>query len=214
MSDQSGAVIWKAEYKAWAECKTEKVKSSFFENSEIISNNIRFQGQYFDQETGLHYNRYRYYSTNVGRFVSKDPISLLGGNNLYKYASNPIEWVDPLGLSPNKNSKTKGNSATTNETNSCCEQDPCASLTDVQWSNHGNKHVPAPNLSWQKIIESTGHQGKAKYKPGVNIKALEMTAWSTGTKINAGAGKNSVWKVFKAPDIIGLMMVKKLNICV
>lgn len=44
-----------------------------------------------DQETGLHYNRYRYYSTNVGRFVSKDPISLLGGNNLYKYASNPIE---------------------------------------------------------------------------------------------------------------------------
>jgi hypothetical protein len=128
---------------------------------------------------------------------------LLGGNNLCKYASNPIGWVDPLGLSPNKNSKTKGNSATTNETNSCCDQDPCASLTDVQWSNHGNKHVPAPNLSWQKIIESTGHQGKAKYKPGVNIKALEMTAWSTGTKINAGAGKNSVWKVFKAPDIIG-----------
>lgn len=43
MSDQSGAVIWKAEYKAWGECKTEKAKSNFFENSEIISNNIRFQ---------------------------------------------------------------------------------------------------------------------------------------------------------------------------
>ncbi len=61
MTDHTGAIIWKAEYKAWGECKAEKVKSNFFEDSEIISNNIRFQGQYFDEETGLHYNRYRYY---------------------------------------------------------------------------------------------------------------------------------------------------------
>nr|WP_267461080.1 RHS repeat-associated core domain-containing protein [Acinetobacter guillouiae] len=91
-------MIWKAEYKAWGECKTEKAKSSFFENSEIISNNIRFQGQYFDEETGLHYNRYRYYSPYVGRFVSKDPIGLLGGNNSYAYAPNPVAWIDSLGL--------------------------------------------------------------------------------------------------------------------
>ncbi len=63
-----------------------------------ITNNIRFQGQYFDEETGLHYNRYRYYSPYVGRFISKDPIGLLGGSNVYAYAPNPIDWVDPLGL--------------------------------------------------------------------------------------------------------------------
>ena len=91
MSDHTGAIIWKAEYKTWGECKTEKAKSNFFENSEIISNNIRFQGQYFDQETGLHYNRYRYYSPYVGRFVSKDPIGLSGGYNIYAYAPNPIQ---------------------------------------------------------------------------------------------------------------------------
>ncbi|MFX6292586.1 RHS domain-containing protein, partial [Acinetobacter baumannii] len=68
MSDQTGAIIWKAEYKAWGECKLEQTNSDFFEKSEIISNNIRFQGQYFDEETGLHYNRYRYYSPYVGRF--------------------------------------------------------------------------------------------------------------------------------------------------
>ena len=79
MTDNTGAIIWKAEYKAWGECKAERAKSNFFEKSEIISNNIRFQGQYFDEETGLHYNRYRYYSPYVGRFVSKDPIGLLGG---------------------------------------------------------------------------------------------------------------------------------------
>ncbi|MDC4700220.1 RHS domain-containing protein, partial [Acinetobacter baumannii] len=98
MTDHTGAVIWKAEYKAWGECKAEKAKSNFFEDSEIISNNIRFQGQYFDQETGLHYNRYRYYSPYVGRFVSKDPIGLLGSSNIYAYAPNPVEWIDPLGL--------------------------------------------------------------------------------------------------------------------
>ena len=98
MTDHTGAIIWKAEYKAWGECRTEKAKSNFFENSEIISNNIRFQGQYFDQETGLHYNRYRYYSPYVGRFVSKDPISLLGGNNAYMYVKNPTGWIDRLGL--------------------------------------------------------------------------------------------------------------------
>ncbi len=51
-----------------------------------------------DQETGLHYNRYRYYSPYVGRFISKDPIGLLGGNNVYAYAPNPVSWIDPLGL--------------------------------------------------------------------------------------------------------------------
>ncbi|ADI91352.1 hypothetical protein AOLE_12325 [Acinetobacter oleivorans DR1] len=98
MTDYTGAIIWKAEYKAWGECKAEKAKSNFFENIEIISNNIRFQGQYFDEETGLHYNRYRYYSPYVGRFISKDPIGLLGGSNIYAYAPNPVGWVDQLGL--------------------------------------------------------------------------------------------------------------------
>ena len=109
ITDHTGAIIWKAEYKAWGECKTEKAKSSFFENSEIISNNIRFQGQYFDEETGLHYNRYRYYSPYVGRFISKDPIGLWGGINVYQYASSSISWVDPLGLQ--KSGKQKQGSA-------------------------------------------------------------------------------------------------------
>ncbi len=98
MSNQTGAIVWKAQYKAWGECKLEQAKSDFFDNSEIISNNIRFQGQYFDGETGLHYNRYRYYSPYVGRFISKDPIGLLGGSNIYAYAPNPVGWVDQLGL--------------------------------------------------------------------------------------------------------------------
>jgi len=59
--------------------------------------------QYFDQETGLHYNRFRYYDADIGRFISQDPIGLYGGDNLYQYAPNPTEWIDPLGLHKNSN---------------------------------------------------------------------------------------------------------------
>jgi RHS repeat-associated protein len=59
---------------------------------------IRFQGQYDDFETGLHYNRFRYYDPDLGRYVSQDPIGLMGGFNAYQYASNPTTWIDPSGL--------------------------------------------------------------------------------------------------------------------
>jgi RHS repeat-associated protein len=63
-----------------------------------IDNPLRFQGQYFDTETGLHYNRHRYYNPNTGRFLTPDPIKLAGGLNSYRYVNNPTGWVDPLGL--------------------------------------------------------------------------------------------------------------------
>ncbi|MET3392751.1 RHS repeat-associated protein [Variovorax sp. 1140] len=57
-----------------------------------------FQGQYRDEETGLHYNRYRYYDPSSGRFISKDPIGLQGDINVHLFAPNAVEWVDPMGL--------------------------------------------------------------------------------------------------------------------
>ena len=66
---------------------------------------IRFQGQHFDEETGLHYNRFRYFDPDMGMFTTRDPIGLLGGNNVFQYAPNPTGWIDPFGLArtiPNK----------------------------------------------------------------------------------------------------------------
>ncbi|WP_018693037.1 RHS repeat-associated core domain-containing protein [Algicola sagamiensis] len=66
--------------------------------SNTIEQPLRFAGQYADEETGLHYNRYRYYSPKQQRFISPDPLGILGGIHPYQYAPNPVNWVDPLGL--------------------------------------------------------------------------------------------------------------------
>ncbi|KAA8997696.1 hypothetical protein FJU30_18220 [Affinibrenneria salicis] len=59
---------------------------------------IRMQGQHYDEESGLFYNRYRYYDPGTGRYVTQDPIGLAGGWNFYAYPLNPVSNIDPLGL--------------------------------------------------------------------------------------------------------------------
>lgn len=61
--------------------------------------NLRFPGQYFDKETNQHYNYFRDYSPEIGRYVESDPIGLTGGINAYAYVdASPIGYIDPLGL--------------------------------------------------------------------------------------------------------------------
>ncbi|SEA98937.1 RHS repeat domain-containing protein, partial [Alkalimonas amylolytica] len=89
VTDSNNQIVWQAHYSSFG-------KATVTVNQ--IDNPIRFQGQYYDEESGLHYNHFRYYDPTTGRFISQDPIGLLGGINHYQYAPNHINWVDPLGL--------------------------------------------------------------------------------------------------------------------
>ncbi|MEL0645840.1 RHS repeat-associated core domain-containing protein [Pseudoalteromonas agarivorans] len=82
------------------------IAESNFNKESSFTQPIRFQGQYSDEESGLHYNRYRYYSPKQQRFINQDPIGLVGGINHYQYAPNPVNWVDPFGLSCKEGSPT------------------------------------------------------------------------------------------------------------
>jgi RHS repeat-associated protein len=95
ITDEEGNIAWQAQYKAWGEAKEIIGKTA---TKAGFRNPLRFQGQYFDHETGLHYNRFRYYDPETGRFISKDPIGLHGGLNEFTYALNSTEWIDPSGL--------------------------------------------------------------------------------------------------------------------
>ncbi|WLG90919.1 RHS repeat-associated core domain-containing protein [Pseudomonas cucumis] len=96
LTDYGGEIVWSAKYNAYG-----KVTHLAFGGGEQLDQPLRFQGQYFDAESGLHYNRHRYYDPDVGRYLTSDPIKLAGGLNQYQYTPNPTGWVDPLGLSGN-----------------------------------------------------------------------------------------------------------------
>lgn len=101
LSNAAGQIEWQASYKVWGNTVTveyPELDTANTQQPDPIHQPLRFQGQYYDVETGLHYNRFRYYDPDIGRFVTQDPIRLSGGENLYAYAPNPAGWMDPLGL--------------------------------------------------------------------------------------------------------------------
>ena len=106
LTSQDGDVVWLSYDRAWGGSFDSLYKQQFVDNFAVSENELqpfKFQGQSLDTETGLHYNRFRYYDSDVGMFISRDPIELLGGSNTFAYAPNPIGWIDPLGLANREN---------------------------------------------------------------------------------------------------------------
>ncbi|WP_415771445.1 RHS repeat-associated core domain-containing protein [Neisseria sp. CP9] len=92
MTDKDGNLLWFGNYTGWGRLKEEtRVTDTAYQP-------FRLQNQYADRETGLHYNFFRYYEPDAGRFVNQDPIGLYGGDNFYQFAPNIQLWLDVLGL--------------------------------------------------------------------------------------------------------------------
>jgi len=87
--DAKGKLIWQGSFDDWGKLSKEEGPGSC---------RLRLPGQLFDEETGLSYNRFRYYSADAGQFISPDPIGFGGGTNLFRFAPNAVGWLDTLGL--------------------------------------------------------------------------------------------------------------------
>ena len=111
LTNAQGQLVWQANYKTWGSTVSEEWEVKSLAGQQVHSldqgdiptqedgkqQNLRFQGQYLDRETGLHYNTFRYYDADIGWFISPDPLGLEGGINLGSYSPNPISWIDPWG---------------------------------------------------------------------------------------------------------------------
>jgi RHS repeat-associated protein len=94
MYREDGEAVWTCELNSYG-----KVRNFQGESKTMCP--FRYQGQYEDAETGLYYNRFRYYSPEEGMYLSQDPIGLNGGINLYAYVHDPNSWIDGFGLTSN-----------------------------------------------------------------------------------------------------------------
>lgn len=119
-----GCIVWAASYEVWDRADT---------YIDSVDNHLCMQGQYRDKETGLYYNRHRYYDPEAGQFISQDPIGLLGGVNNYQYALNGLRWIDPLGLE--------------------CEKIKWKGFSKGQLNTHYKKHVVELNEFGENITQ-------------------------------------------------------------
>ena len=156
MTTSSGAVVWSTKYTSFGIASVDA--------GSLVVNQLRFSGQYFDNETGFHYNWNRYYNPKIGRFLRLDPIGFNGGLNLYVYSkSNPLKNIDSSGLAYCVYSRfeTFGTIACTFSNNDCNCKDPLVSSsfsgngTELSEKKYGG---PIPRGTWK--IDAPGSIAK------------------------------------------------------
>ncbi|WP_177498741.1 RHS repeat domain-containing protein, partial [Pseudomonas sp. G(2018)] len=199
LTDYGGDIVWSAKYTAYG-----KLSQLNHGGGEQLEQPLRFQGQYFDTESGLHYNRHRYYHPDTGRYLTPDPVKLAGGLNAYQYTRNPTGWVDPLGLSgncPGGNGCKKSGDGEKDPADKARVDEGTPALPfpqEVDWTPHGYKHMPSKNMSWKETINST-KSGPAKYKHGISVESLEREAYKSGSPSTNG----KPWKIKEYDTDIG-----------
>ena len=154
LTNAQGQVIWQASYKTWGSTVAEEWEVKTLAGNPVHKldegdspakadqqQNLRFQGQYLDRDTGLHYNTFRYYDPDIGRFICPDPIGLAGGINLGSYSPNPLMWIDPWGWKCEKFT-----SPTNNKTLKVKNQQDLSHLSDkaVRDLYHANNNPKGP----------------------------------------------------------------------
>nr|WP_257620233.1 RHS repeat-associated core domain-containing protein [Aeromonas hydrophila] len=113
LCSETGDIIWRGEQRLWGNYRADAIPQPLRRFLGDAANDetyceLRYQGQLYDQETGLYYNRHRFFDPELGQYISPDPIGFAGGLRPQGYVHNPLEWVDPLGLNSTLLNKNMG----------------------------------------------------------------------------------------------------------
>lgn len=185
LRDARGDIVWEARYTVFG--TTYQLKGGRHEQP------LRMQGQYYDAESGLHYNRYRYYDPLSGDFISLDPIGLVGGVNPFQYAPNPLMWIDPCGLARCRLSpedKKKLGAPPLGMENPHYHH-IVRENAPKNWSQESRQHI----LDSQKILE--------KYNIGLNDDIRNFTWAQNGGGLHTQESARKVAELLKAADATG-----------
>ncbi|HCT1664865.1 TPA: RHS domain-containing protein [Enterobacter hormaechei] len=182
VTDERSAVRWSGQYGSFGEVRHQSEGFSRLVNRTAMAHQpLRYAGQYADGETGLHYNLFRYYDPQVGRFIVQDPIGLNGGWNLYQYAPNPLGWIDPLGLKYSHSAKNpKEFHAVVNE----------------KW---GHKMTASEMREVQKTIDNIKLNRPAFPRDGIPFEN-NFKISPDSQRLNTGSGPYREWTV-KTPGV-------------
>ncbi|HGN0447583.1 TPA: RHS repeat-associated core domain-containing protein [Proteus mirabilis] len=187
---EGGQASWAGRLNTWGQMQFWRYREGKAENDPNYTEcPFRFAGQYEDEESGLYYNRFRYYDRETGQYLSPDPIGLLGGLNPYGYVHCPTGWVDPFGLEccPGK---ITGDSKTLRE--------------KINLARSGDVSAQA-ELAYAKYMRDKGHNIHFNTPPNRSISMADFTVDGVqiDTKLLSGIGGNAAKNITKGVRQVG-----------
>ncbi|MFD9023700.1 DUF6531 domain-containing protein [Streptomyces parvulus] len=183
--DESGSVAWSARTTLWGITAWSRDSSAYTP--------LRLPGQYYDPETGLHYNYFRHYDPENGRYVTSDPLGLSPAPNPFTYVRNPLRFTDVLGLAPDYPLGERGNPFASRPEAERAAFDvagvPHGSSPDAEWIVMGDKaYKNMPGYVYSKDPTHWGNFRQFETDNGSRV-IVEHTHDPAGPHFHAGAPK-------------------------
>ncbi|MCT4353742.1 RHS domain-containing protein [Streptomyces sp. Je 1-79] len=184
--DESGDIAWRSRATLWGTTAWARDSTTYTP--------LRFPGQYFDPETGLHYNYFRHYDPETGRYTSPDPLGLAPAPNPVAYVDNPYTLCDPLGLMPKYTKEEKAQKA--REDAHRTTDEVIERAQEGKWKKGGDYHGDTKHgFSDERVLEilknpdavyhSTANSGNLIFRQGEDIVVTKGGGAGAGNAITA-----------------------------